>query len=309
MDIFRNMELFIEVASAGGFRAAADRLAMPNSKVSRRISELERDLGLRLFNRTTRRVELTEAGRLYFERCRRIIDEARLAHEELSGMVSQPSGLIRASVPVDFTLVYLGDILGEFLRLYPGIRLDLDVTPRQSDLISEPVDLTIRIGEPKDSQWIARKLVTFKAALFAAPDYLAAHGAPQTPQDLLRHNCLRVADRPWKLVNTRSAEEQTVAASGSFTANNIGLLRKMALQGTGVVLLTQDFASEDLEAGRLLRILPDWAPPDFSAYALTETRLLPAKVRVFIDFLIRNLKSKGEVARGRGMVELLGLDN
>lgn len=300
MDIFRNMELFIEVASAGGFRAAADRLAMPNSKVSRRISELERDLGLRLFNRTTRRVELTEAGRLYFERCRRIIDEARLAHEELSGMVSQPSGLIRASVPVDFTLVYLGDILGEFLRLYPGIRLDLDVTPRQSDLISEPVDLTIRIGEPKDSQWIARKLVTFKAALFASPDYLAAHGAPQTPQDLLRHNCLRVADRPWKLVNTRSAEEQTVAASGSFTANNIGLLRKMALQGTGVVLLTQDFASEDLEAGRFLRLLPDWAPPDFSAYALTETRLLPAKVRVFIDFLIRNLKSKGEVAQGAG---------
>lgn len=300
MDIFRNMELFIEVASAGGFRAAADRLAMPNSKVSRRISELERDLGLRLFNRTTRRVELTEAGRLYFERCRRIIDEARLAHEELSGMVSQPSGLIRASVPVDFTLVYLGDILGDFLRLYPGIRLDLDVTPRQSDLISEPVDLTIRIGEPKDSQWIARKLVTFKAALFASPDYLAAHGAPQTPQDLARHNCLRLADRPWKLVNTRSAEEQTVAASGSFTANNIGLLRKMALQGTGVVLLTQDFASEDLEAGRLLRLLPDWAPPDFSAYALTETRLLPAKVRVFIDFLIRNLKSKGEVAQGAG---------
>ena len=215
-------------------------------------------------------------------------------------MVSQPSGLIRASVPVDFTLVYLGDILGDFLRLYPGIRLDLDVTPRQSDLISEPVDLTIRIGEPKDSQWIARKLVTFKAALFASPDYLAAHGAPQTPQDLARHNCLRLADRPWKLVNTRSAEEQTVAAGGSFTANNIGLLRKMALQGTGVVLLTQDFASEDLEAGRLLRLLPDWAPPDFSAYALTETRLLPAKVRVFIDFLIRHLKSRGEVVQVEG---------
>ena len=298
MDIFRNMELFIEVASAGGFRAAADRLAMPNSKVSRRISELERDLGLRLFNRTTRRVELTEAGRLYFERCRRIIEEARLAHEELSGMVSQPSGLIRASVPVDFTLVYLGDILGDFLRLYPGIRLDLDVTPRQSDLISEPVDLTIRIGEPKDPQWIARKLVTFRAGLFAAPDYLAAHGAPQTPQDLARHNCLRLSDRPWKLVNTGSAEEQTVAASGSFTANNIGLLRKMALQGTGVVLLAQEFVSEDLDAGRLVRLLPEWAPPDFSAYALTETRLLPAKVRVFIDFLIRNLKCRGEAAEG-----------
>ena len=152
MDALGNMALFVEIATAGGFRAAAERLKIANSTLSRRIGDLERDLGLRLFNRTTRRVELTEAGRLYFERCRRIIDEARLAHEELSGMVSQPSGLIRASVPVDFTLIYLGDILGDFMRLYPGIRLDLDVTPRQSDLISEPIDLTIRIGEPKDPQ-------------------------------------------------------------------------------------------------------------------------------------------------------------
>ena len=300
MDALGNMTLFVEVATAGGFRAAAERLKIANSTLSRRIADLERELGLRLFNRTTRRVEMTEAGRLYFERCRRIIDEARLAHEELSSMVSQPSGLIRASVPVDFTLVYLGDILGDFLRLYPGIHLDLDVTPRQSDLISEPIDLTIRIGEPRDPQLIARKLVTFRAGLFAAPDYLAAHGAPQTPQELLRHNCLRVADSPWKLVNTRSAEEQTVAASGSFTANNIGLLCKMALQGTGVVLLAHEHVSEDLDAGRLVRLLPDWTPPDFSAYALTETRLLPAKVRVFIDFLIRNLKSRGQAGQGLG---------
>ena len=300
MDIFKNMELFIEVASAGGFRAAADRLGMPNSTVSRRISELERDIGLRLFNRTTRRVELTEAGRLYFERCRQIIDEARLAREELSGMVSQPSGLIRASVPVDFTLVYLSEVLVDFQRLYPGIRLDLDVTPRQSNLISDPVDLTIRIGEPRDPQLIARKMATLKLALFAAPAYLAAQGAPQTPQDLLNHNCLRVADGPWKLFNNRTGDEDVVAVTGSFKANNIGLLQKMALQGMGVVALTQELVRDDIDAGRLVRLLPEWRPPATTVHALTETRLLPAKVRVFIDFLIHRLKSKGDGAETAG---------
>jgi DNA-binding transcriptional LysR family regulator len=286
------MELFIEVASAGGFRAAADRLGMPNSTVSRRISELERDLGLRLFNRTTRRVELTEAGRIYFERCRRIIDEARLAHEELSGIASQPTGLIRASVPVDFTLLYLGDIMIDFLRRYPGVRLDLDVTPRRSNLISDPVDLTIRMGEPAGQQLIARKLTTFKTGLFAAPDYLAAQAPPQSPQDLAHHNCLRLADRPWRLVNLRGGDEAVVAAEGSFRANNIGLLRKMALQGMGVAALAEALVSGDVGAGRLVRVLPEWAPPAIPVYALTETRLLPAKVRVFIDFLIQNLRDK-----------------
>jgi len=300
MDAFRNMHLFVEVASAGGFRAAAERLGMPNSTLSRRVAELERDIGLRLFNRTTRRVDLTEAGRLYFERCRRIIDEARLAHEELSGMVTQPTGLIRASVPVDFALVYLSEILADFLRLYPGLRLDLDVTPRQSNLISDPVDLTIRIGEPKEQQWIARKLGMSKVALFAAPEYLAAHGTPQAPQDLVDCNCLRIADRPWKLVNNRTGDEEMIAVAGSFTANNIGLLRKLALQGMGIVALTQELVSDDVKAGRLVRLLPEWQPPDIPVYALTETRLVPAKVRVFIDFLIQNLKSKGDASQSYG---------
>ena len=137
MEAFRNMHLFVEVARAGGFRAAAERLGMQNSTLSRRIAELERNVGLRLLNRTTRRVDLTEAGRLYFERCCRIIEDARLAQEELSGVLTQPTGLIRASVPVDFTLVYLSHILVDFLKQYPGISLDLDVTPRQSNLVTE----------------------------------------------------------------------------------------------------------------------------------------------------------------------------
>ncbi|MBL9046473.1 MAG: LysR family transcriptional regulator [Tabrizicola sp.] len=289
LDNLRNMELFVTVASAGGFRAAADRLGLPNSTVSRRIAELERDIGLRLFNRTTRRVELTEAGQTYFDRCRRIIDEARLAHEELSGMVSQPTGLIRASVPVDFTLVYLAEILADFVRAYPGIRLDLDVSPRQSNLVTDPVDLTIRIGEVSEPNLIARKLSTAHLGLFAAPAYLAERGIPATPHDLLHHDCLRVVDRPWRLIGLKG-EMETVAVQGSFTANNIGLLHRLARQGLGIAALPIDLTRDDIVAGRLKPVLPDWRPPEIPVYALTETRLLPAKVRVFIDFLIARLK-------------------
>lgn len=289
IDTFRNMELFVAVAAAGGFRAAADRLGLPNSTVSRRIAKLERDIGLRLFNRTTRRVELTEAGQTYYDRCRRIIDEARLAHEELSGMVSQPTGLIRASVPVDFTLVYLTDILADFIRAYPGIRPDLDVTPRQSNLVTDPVDLTIRIGEVAEPNLIARNLAAAEMGLFAAPTNLADRGTAKTPQDLLNHDCLRIADRPWRLIGP-NGEVQSVAVQGSFIANNVGLLHRLARKGSGVVALPVKLASGDIANGRLVAVLPEWRPPVISVYALTETRLLPAKVRVFFDFLMANLK-------------------
>jgi DNA-binding transcriptional LysR family regulator len=297
-DVLSNMHLFVEVARAGGFRAAAERLRMPNSTLSRRIAGLERDFGLRLFNRTTRRVELTEAGRLYFERSRRIIDEARLAHEELSDAVQRPTGLVRASVPVDFTVIYLSEILADFLRLYPGISLALDVTPRQSDLVTDPVDLTIRIGEPKDQNLIARKLGASDMALYAAPTLVAAFGAPRMPQDLLDVPCLRIAGRPWLLLNRRTGDEATVPVTGRFTANNVGLLRRLALQGIGVAALPLDLVADDVEAGRLRPVLSDWRPPAIPVYALTETRLVPARVRVFIDFLVERLKRKdGTLAR------------
>jgi DNA-binding transcriptional LysR family regulator len=150
MEVFRNMQIFVEVAKAQSFRRAADVLGMPNSTVSRRIAELERDIGLRLFNRTTRRVELTESGHRYFERCRRILQDAQLAHEELADMQARPSGTIRLSLPVDFSVIYLSPMLAQFAALYPGIRLELDLTPSQADLVAGSVDLAIRMGLPKE---------------------------------------------------------------------------------------------------------------------------------------------------------------
>lgn len=140
MEFLNDMALFVEVVKARSFRRAAEAMGMPNSTLSRRISGLEKEIGLRLLHRTTRKIELTEAGQLYFDRCKRIVDEARLAHEQLGEMLARPSGVLRASLPVDFANIYLAPLIAEFARLYPGISFEFDLTPRQVDLVSEPVE-------------------------------------------------------------------------------------------------------------------------------------------------------------------------
>ena len=288
MEVFRNMHLFVEVAKASSFRRAAEVLGLPNSTVSRRIAELERDVGLRLFNRSTRRVELTEGGRLYFDNCKRIIQEAELARQELTDLQSRPSGVIRASMPVDFSVIYLSPLLADFSRRFPGIRFDLDLTPNQADLMGDPVDVAIRMGPPKDQSLIARPIARIEAVLVASPDYLRQRELPTKPQDLLAHDCLRMKVAPWRLIH-RDGMRETVEVSGPFIANNRGLLQQLALAGQGIVQSSKSWVQADLESGLLVHVLPDWAPPVVEAFALTTTRLLPAKVRVFLDFLVQNM--------------------
>ncbi|MHC8366925.1 LysR family transcriptional regulator [Pseudomonas sp. ZT5P21] len=283
MKLLNDMALFVEVIKANGFRGAAEAVGMPNSTVSRRIAELERRIGLRLLNRTTRRIELTEGGRLYYERCRRIVDEARLAHEELSELVDNPSGLIRLSIPIDFGVVYLAPLLAEFAERYPLIHFDLDLTPKRLDLVSDPVDMVIRIGTLADSQLIARPLGNLKRSLFASPAYLARHGMPESPQALLQHQCLRMLDAPWVLQN--ADQQLSLAVCGRYLLNNIGMLRRLALLGQGIAMLVDEMIGEDLASGRLQRVLPEWRVQTLPVYIITETRLVPAKVRVLIDFL------------------------
>lgn len=159
MDYLRDMSLFVEIARAKSFRRAAEALGMPSSTLSRRIHLLERAIGLRLLHRTTRRIELTEAGQIYFERSRRIVDEARLAHEALGEMIEKPGGVLRVSLPVDFGAVFLAPYLAEFCRRYPAINFEFDLTPRRVDLVAEPFDVAIRMGGrrlPLVGQCVAR---------------------------------------------------------------------------------------------------------------------------------------------------------
>jgi DNA-binding transcriptional LysR family regulator len=291
MDHLADMALFVEVAQARGFRGAAERLGMPNSTLSRRISPLEKALGLRLFNRTTRRVELTEAGQIYFERAKRIVEEARLAHEQLGQMLEQPTGVLRASLPVDFGVTYLAPLLAEFAQLYPGISFEIDMTPRRIDLVSEPFDVAIRMGTSEDSSLIARVLAHLRPSLYASPAYLQVHGEPATPADLVGKDCMGLAKSGrWLLqAGERQAE---LAIESRFAINSVGMIRRLAVLGMGIILVPEEIVAEDVAHGHLQRILPEWQGKPMPVYALTETRLLPAKTQRFIDFLRERLAGR-----------------
>ncbi|MBD9456150.1 LysR family transcriptional regulator [Pseudomonas sp. PDM05] len=286
MDFLNDMALFVEVVKARSFTRAAETLGIPNSTLSRRISELEKGIGLRLLHRTTRKIEPTEAGQLYFERCKRLVDEARLAHEQLGEMLARPSGLLRASLPVDFATVYLAPLIADFARLYPGISFEFDLSPRQVDLISDPVDVVIRMGEPPNSNLIARKLASLGRGLYASPRYLEVSGEPEHPADLVNHECLRMrsarADR-WTL--SRASESVDVDVGGRFELNSVGMLRRLASLDLGIALLPEGIAGQDVADGKLCKVLSQWQASPVSVYALTETRLLPAKTQRFIEFL------------------------
>ena len=287
--MLRNMQLFVEVAKARSFRRAADVLGMPNSTVSRRISELERDVGLRLFNRTTRRVELTDVGRAYFENCERIIEDAQTAHQALMDMHTKPSGVIRVSMPVDFSIVFLTQLLADFGLLYPNIQFELDLTPASADVVGDAVDVSIRMREPTEQNVIAKRLATLQIELYASPAYLKSNGVPSSPQDLLNHECLRMRDSPWVLRRTDGSGEEAVPVTGQFVANNAGYLRGLALRDHGIVMSAKKMVQPDLDAHTLVRVLPDWRMHDVSIYALTGTRLLPSKVRMLVDYLAKHL--------------------
>jgi DNA-binding transcriptional LysR family regulator len=288
MELLNDMALFVEVVKAKGFRSAADTIGIPNSTLSRRISALEQAIGLRLLHRTTRKIELTEAGQLYFERCKRIVDEARLAHEQLGDLLAQPSGVLRASFPVDFAVTYLAPLIAEFAGLYPGIAFEFDLTSRRVDLVSEPFDVAIRMGESEDSQLIARPLASLTPYLYASPGYLERSGEPRKPVDLERHECLSIlkADS-WTLHDGKRTA--TVPIGGRFTLNSVGMIRRLAALDLGIVLIPEEVVADELASGKLRRIMPGWHGTPTPIYAITETRLLPAKTQRFIEFLRERL--------------------
>lgn len=290
MELLNHMSYFVEVVKARSFRGAALALGMPNSTLSRKIGELEKTIGLRLLHRTTRKIELTEAGQIYYERCRRIVDEARLAHEQLGTMLAQPEGMLRVSLPADFAIVILAPFIREFSERYPGIVFDFDLTPRNVDLVSEPFDLAIRMGSLPDSGLIARKLGVLPRYLYASADYLATHGTPKHPDDLSAHKCLVMRPEKNNLWHLHSGEEKiSIKVSGRFHMNSIGMMRRLATMGMGVAMLPEPIVEDDVKRHELLRILPSYEADAVTMYALTETRLLPAKTQVFIEFIREKL--------------------
>jgi DNA-binding transcriptional LysR family regulator len=287
LSALHDMTLFVEVARTRNFSAAGRALGVPVATLSRRIAAMEREFGVRLFDRTTRRVELTEAGARYFERCAHLADEARLAQEALRETAARPSGHLRVSVPVDLGVQVIGPLLPEFARQFPDITLDIDLSSRSADLVGDRVDVAIRLGEVKGDQLVVRRIGRVGRALFASPTYLDLRGEPTRPEDLAGHAVVllrapRLQAR-WRL--ERDGEAIDVNVQGRVVVNNHGLARLLAERGMGLAVLTPDLVRDALASGRLVRVLPQWALAPLAMHAVTSSRLQPASVKAFVAFL------------------------
>lgn len=292
--------LFARVVDAGSFSRAAERVHLPKSTVSRRIAELERQLGERLLQRTTRKLSVTEFGHA-------VLDHARQVADEVDGTVAlalhrqaRPSGKLRVSMPGDFASVTLAGMLSRFVREHPAIELELDLSPRRVDLIGENFDLAIRMGAlPDDAQLAARRLAVFSMGLYASPDYLAVHGEPQTPAALVDLHGLLVQSRagephPWVLA--AGDEEWRGTPQRRTVANSPELLIRLARGGAGVAAVAHYFAEPYVKAGELRRLLPQWCHAPAVAWAVFPgRRLMPAKTRAFLDALTAELQTSPEV--------------
>ena len=291
LSVLHDMTLFVEVARTCNFSRASANLGVPGATLSRRIAAMEQRFGVRLFDRTTRRVELTEAGRRYFERCGDLVDQARLAQEALRDAAEGLTGHVRVSMPVDMGVNHVGPLLPEFTRRYPGISFELDLSPSNRDLVGEHVDVAIRIGAVKGDQLIVRRIGTVEMLMFAAPLYLDRHGEPKQPADLVEHDCITLPmpqrEARWSLKRDAAAMEVTVR--GRLATNNLGLTRLLAERGLGIAVLTPALAREAVNAGRLVQVLQGWSLPSLPVHAVMSSRLQPASVRVFVDFLAARL--------------------
>ncbi|UUX96213.1 LysR family transcriptional regulator [Aquabacterium sp. J223] len=296
--------LFARVIELGSFSRAAERLGCPKSTVSRRIAELERRLGERLLQRTTRKLTITDFGLGVLDHARQVAQEVDAAMALAQHRQARPSGRLRVSMPGDFASVALPDLLARFVQAHPAVQLELDLSPRQVDLIGEGYDIAIRMGElPADSQLAARRLALFSMSLYAAPDFLARHGEPQEPEVLTSLHGLMVSNRagearPWQLFRPGAdgLQEWQGLPEQRTLANSPDVLMRLALRGSGVVAVPDYFAEALVARGDLVRLLPDWslAPAACSA-VFPGRRLMPAKTRAFIDLLAEELRTAPEV--------------
>ena len=285
--MLRDIALFVEVAKANSFGVAAARLGMPNSTLSVRIARFEKALGLRLFHRSTRQISLTEEGFTYLSRCEPILEEARAATLELRDRSHSARGHLRLSMPVDFGVLMVAPAVAAFARLYPEITFDFDTSPGRIDLVSEQCDIAIRMGELPDSSLTSRRLGYLARGLYASPDYLQRCGVPAHPSELARHNCVRLGATTTLISWTFNREEERVEVpvNGKFWANNYGMTRQLAQEGACMAMLIDIYSGDDVRAGRLVRVLPDWTIPPVPVSAVMPTRILPLKTRLFLEFI------------------------
>lgn len=282
--------IFTRVVECHSFTQAALGLSMQKSTVSRRIALLEERLGVRLLNRTTRKLRLTEVGQAYYERCRQIMLDFAEAEQAVMQLQLQPSGLLRITAPIEFGQLFLGRVLGAFMREYPEITAEVELTSRKVDPVEEGVDIVMLVGQPQDSTLIARRLLISARSLCASPAYLQLHGAPQSVAELSQHRAILLpadSSRYWPVLG------QNIACQRVLSCNNITFAREAALAGAGIAALPLMISREEVASGRLIELLPQAQLPSSELYAVYPSRRFQTmKVKAFLDFLLANLSSE-----------------
>lgn len=301
MDRFLAVRTFAKVVELGSFARAAERLGLSTSAVSRQVSELEAYLDARLLNRTTRRLSLTEAGQTFYEHSVQLLADLEDAEASVRVAAAQPKGTLRLTCGVSFGMRYLAPALAEFSQLHPHLLLDLDLSDRVVDLVEEGVDLAIRIGNIGSQGMVAKRLGWTQILCCAAPSYLARRNDPiRTPTDLLQHECLSYTNvglpNTWQFEpKDGRAPPVTVRIPIRHRANNGQVLASLAVQGLGVVYEPDFIVAQEIRAGRLVPLLPDYRPPRSPIAAVYPSRRhLSAKVRSFVDFLAARFERQHE---------------
>lgn len=297
MDRLTEMEAFATVVDQGGFTDAARKMGISKSAVSKHVSALEARLGARLLNRTTRRVSPTEIGLAYYDRARRVLNDAGEADALVTSMQSAPSGLLRISVATDFGVNLLSPILGDFLHEFPEITVNMVLNNRYVELISEGFDMAVRVGELDDSTLRARKLTDTTKRMVASPLYFQKFGRPTKIDDLNDHKLLHYSSQAsgnmWKLT-APSGEKRQVRTAGWLSVNDGQSLLNAAVSGLGIAYLPSFLYSEAMEAGLIEEAIPDLPVELLGIYAVYPPgRFTQPKVRAFIDFLVERFADKG----------------
>ncbi|MFC4273690.1 LysR family transcriptional regulator [Achromobacter aloeverae] len=288
MDTHSAMRTFAKVVELGSFAAAAAKLDQARSAVTRQVAFLEQHYGVRLLNRTTRKLGLTDAGQAFYDRIRPILADLDDLEQALQAEDRRPSGRLRVAAPVSFGVRHLGPTIADYIAAYPDVFIDLDLNDRVVDLVEEGYDVAVRIGTLPDSTLVARPLAPQALKVCASPAYLAAHGEPLHPEDLKRHRCLQYAysrnGNEWRF--EKDGQTHAVRVPTSLRANNGDILRTAAVAGHGIVLQPGFLVDADIDAGLLVPLLRDYTHAPITMYAVyPHRRYLAAKVRTFVAFL------------------------
>ena len=291
MSDIKRMQIFAQVVEAGSFSGAAKRLGIARSAVSRHVTALERTHGVRLLNRTTRSLSLTEAGRIYYDSCARILAESDALTQRLGQLQEQPAGTLRVGGPTSFA-AQLATLVQLFHKQYPRVSIELKLDDRVLDMVEEGIDVSVRIGWLEDSRLIARRICDASRVICASPGYLERRGRPKTPAQLTGHECIifTLLPTPYQWHFFRHEQCETINITGQFLTNSAIALRELAKGGAGIAPLSRFLVSEDIRTGHLEQLLPEYDCGSAGIYAVyQDRRYQQPKVRLFIEFVMQRL--------------------